>query len=157
MAIELTSPAFEHGQSIPRRYTGEGEDVSPLLRWSGVPEGTKEIVLVCDDPDAPTPQPWVHWVLYKIPATVTELPEGIPPKARLKEPVGALQGMNSWHTIGYRGPMPPPDHGPHRYFFRIYAVKGKMVIEPGAEKSAVLREISNHILAEGQLLGTYSR
>ncbi len=157
MAIELISSAFDNGEAIPRRYTGEGEDFSPPLHWSGIPEGAKELVLVCDDPDAPTPQPWVHWVIYKIPPTVTELPEGVPPHSRLKLIPGALQGKNSWHTLGYRGPMPPADHGPHRYFFRIYAVKAKMVIEAGAEKTAVLREISNHVLAEGQLMGTYSR
>ncbi|MBN2474864.1 MAG: YbhB/YbcL family Raf kinase inhibitor-like protein [Pirellulales bacterium] len=160
MAIELTSEAFAHGQRIPAKYTGEGEDVSPPLSWTGVPEATKELVLICDDPDAPTADPWVHWVIYKIPATVTGLPEGISAKARLSNPPGALQGKNSWpsgQTIGYRGPMPPPNHGTHRYFFTLYALEAKMVVEPRLDKKAMLGEIQNHVLAEGQLMGTYER
>ena len=92
MAIEVTSTAFAHGQPIPKQYSGEGADVSPPISWSGLPEGTQELVLICDDPDAPTAEPWVHWVIYKIPITLTELPEGIERRARLKQPAGVLQG-----------------------------------------------------------------
>jgi Raf kinase inhibitor-like YbhB/YbcL family protein len=160
MAIQLTSTAFGEGERIPRKYTGEGEDVSPPLAWSGLPEGTKELALICDDPDAPTPQPWVHWVIYKIPADCQGLPEGVAKSPRPKEPAGALQGANSWpsgQTIGYRGPMPPPRHGVHRYFFRLYALEVGLVIEPGKDKSWLLDAMSGHILGEGQLMGTYER
>jgi len=160
MSIKVTSTAFAEGAKIPKKYTGEGEDVSPPLAWSGVPEGTKELALICDDPDAPTAEPWVHWVIYKIPGDCPGLPEGLARTTRLKEPDGALQGRNSWpsgQTIGYRGPMPPPGHGVHRYFFRLYALKGKMVLEPGKDKKALLAEMSGHILDEGQLMGTYER
>ena len=160
MAFELTSTAFGQGQRIPSKYTGEGQDLSPPISWSGLPEGTQELALVCDDPDAPTPEPWVHWVLYKIPADCPGLPEGIAPAPRLEEPAGALQGRNSWpsgQTVGYRGPMPPPGHGVHRYFFRVYALKTKLVIEPGSDNKAVLQAMSGHVLGEGQLMGTYER
>lgn len=160
MAIEVSSPAFSQGQQIPKKYTGEGQDISPPLSWSGLPEGTNELVLICDDPDAPTAEPWVHWVIYKIPATATGLPEGIEKKARLKDPPGVLQGKNSWpsgQTIGYRGPMPPPNHGRHRYYFKLYALEAKLVSEPGRDKAAILEEIKGHVLAEGHLMGTYER
>jgi Raf kinase inhibitor-like YbhB/YbcL family protein len=160
MAIQLTSPAFAEGQPIPRKYSGEGEDVSPPLSWSGLPPETKELVLICDDPDAPTAEPWVHWVIYKIPPDVAGLPEGVPPVPRLKQPPGALQGKNSWpagQTIGYRGPLPPPNHGRHRYYFRLYALQAKLVMEPAKDKNTVLEEIGDHVLAEGQLMGTYQR
>ena len=110
MTIEITSPAFKEGETIPKKYTGEGADVSPPLAWTGVPENAKELVLICDDPNAPTAEPWVHWVIYKIPADVKGLKEGVPQKPRLTDPPGALQGKNSWPTgqknIGYRGPYP---------------------------------------------------
>ena len=160
MTIEVTSPAFSHGERIPIKYSGEGEDVSPPLSWSGIPEEAKELVLICDDPDAPTAEPWVHWVIYKIPATATGLPEGIAKKARLKTPPGVLQGKNSWpmgQNVGYRGPMPPPNHGVHRYYFKLYALEAKLVLEPGRDKKTVLEEIKGHVVAEGQLLGTYER
>jgi Raf kinase inhibitor-like YbhB/YbcL family protein len=134
--------------------------VSPALDWSGVPAGTKELVLICDDPDAPTDEPWVHWVIYKIPATTKGLPEGVPRKPRLKEPAGTMQGRNSWppqEAIGYRGPMPPPGHGVHHYYFKLYAVEASLVAEPGMDKKTVLAEISNHVIGEGVLMGTYQR
>jgi Raf kinase inhibitor-like YbhB/YbcL family protein len=158
MAIEVTSTAFAHGQPIPKKYAEGGADLSPPISWSGLPEGTKELVLICDDPDAPTTEPWVHWVIYKIPPTLTGLPEGIEKKARLKHPPGALQGKNSWpsgQTIGYRGPAPPS--GRHRYYFKLYALEAKMVLEPGLNKKFLMEEMEGHVLAEGQLMGTYER
>lgn len=160
MTIELTSTALANGQPIPKKYTGEGEDVSPPLAWSDLPEGTKELALICEDPDAPTEEPWVHWVVYKIPATIKGLKEGISPKPRLTQPAGMLQGQNSWkigQTIGYRGPMPPPGHGPHRYYFTLYALSVHLVVEPGLSKQVLLKEIENHVLATGELMGTYQR
>jgi Raf kinase inhibitor-like YbhB/YbcL family protein len=160
MTLKLTSSAFTQGHPIPKKYTGEGADVSPPLSWSDLPEGTKELALICDDPDAPTAEPWVHWVIYKIPATAKGLPEGVPRKPRLKEPAGALQGKNSWpggENVGYRGPMPPPGHGVHHYYFKLYALDSHVALEPGADKKTVLNAIRERILAEGVLMGTYQR
>ncbi len=160
MPMKLTSPAFSKGEQIPVKYTGDGEDLSPPLAWSDLPEGTKELALICDDPDAPTAEPWVHWVIYKIPADCAGLPEGIDKASRLDRPAGALQGKNSWpsgQTVGYRGPAPPPGHGVHRYFFKLYALEAPLVIEPGKDKRTLLGEMSGLVLEEGQLMGTYSR
>jgi len=159
MTVELTSTAFDQGKPIPTKYTGEGADVSPPLSWSGLPEGTRELALICDDPDAPRPQPWVHWVIYKLPADTAGLAEGVEPKPELTEPVEAMQGENSWpsgQTIGYRGPMPPPGK-PHRYFFKLYALDTELDAEPGLSKEALLAKMKNHILDTGQLMGTYKR
>jgi Raf kinase inhibitor-like YbhB/YbcL family protein len=160
MTIQLTSSAFAQGQPIPKKYTGEGGDVSPPLCWGELPKGSKELAVICDDPDALTKEPWVHWVIYKIPATAKELPEGIPRKPRLSDPPGALQGKNSWpdhDTIGYRGPFPPLGHGVHHYYFRLYALELQMVVEPGWDKKSLLNVISEHVLGEGVLMGTYQR
>jgi len=159
MKFEVTSTAFGQGEPIPKKYTGEGQDVSPTISWKGLPEGTKELVLICDDPDAPTKEPWVHWVIYKIPVTATGLPEGIAREARLKTPAGLLQGKNSWpkDNIGYHGPMPPPGHGTHHYHFRVYALEAHLVVESGLDKKTLLQEIKGHILGEGDLVGTYER
>ncbi len=158
MSIKITSSAFKDGEQIPKKYTGEGDDVSPPLSWSDLPEGTQELVLICDDPDAPK-ETWVHWVIYKLPANLTGLPEGIPRQPRLKNPPGALQGRNSWpkDNIGYRGPLPPPGHGVHHYHFKLYALEAKLVIEPGQDESTVLREFEEHVLGKGDLVGTYQR
>jgi Raf kinase inhibitor-like YbhB/YbcL family protein len=159
MAIQITSSAFPQGHPIPKKYTGEGADVSPPLSWTGIPERTKELVLICDDPDAPNGD-WVHWVIYKLPPDTQGLPEGVPRKPRLKEPAGAMQGRNSWpanEAIGYRGPMPPPGHGVHHYYFKLYALEAHMVVEPGLDKKTIMGEIGDHILAEGVLMGTYQR
>ncbi len=158
--IKLTSSAFAEGQRIPRKYTGDGQDVSPPLSWSGVPEGAKELALICDDPDAPTAEPWVHWVLYKIPPTVTSLPEGLPKVAKLSEPAGALQGKNSWpsgQTIGYRGPAPPPGHGTHHYHFKIYALDTELDLPAGVDKKTLEKAMEGHVIGQGELVGTYSR
>ncbi len=156
--IGLSSPAFEPGGPIPAKYTKDGEDLSPPLSWSGLPESTKELALICDDPDAPRKEPWVHWVLYKIPADCSELPEGLPDTPQLDEPPGALQGTNSWtsgQTIGYRGPDPPG--GRHRYFFKLYALDAELEIKPEADKAALLKAMSGHIVGRGELMGTYER
>lgn len=160
MTIQITSSAFAQGHPIPKKYTGEGDDVSPPLAWSGLPAGTKELALICDDPDAPTDEPWVHWVLYQLPADAKGLPEGVPRKSRLKEPTGAVQGKNSWpaaEATGYRGPMPPPGHGVHHYYFKLYALDAPLDAPPGLEKKALLEKIEGHVLAEGVLMGTYER
>lgn len=160
MSMTLRSSAFASGQSIPQRFTADGRNVSPPLEWENVPDGTQEFVLICDDPDAPTPQPWVHWVLYKIPGNVRSLAEGLPNKSRLDEPNGALQGRNSWKQgtiIGWRGPVPPPGHGVHHYHFRLYALDVPLELAPGLDKDSLLAAMKGHILAEGHLVGTYER
>ena len=153
MTIELTSTAFSEGEMIPTRYTCDGEDISPLLAWSGVPEAAQSLALICDDPDAPVGT-WVHWVLYDIPPTYAGLTEAMP--TTQVTPYGAKQGVNDFRRVGYGGPCPPPGH-PHRYFFRIYALD----IEPGlpveARKEDLMRAMEGHILAEGQLMGLYQR
>jgi Raf kinase inhibitor-like YbhB/YbcL family protein len=156
MTVQVASSAFTQGHPIPKKYTGEGADVSPPLSWSGVPDGTKELALICDDPDAPNGD-WVHWVIYKIPASAKGLPEGVPPRSRLKEPHGAVQGENSWPATGYRGPMPPPGHGVHHYYFKLYALDATLDVEPGLDKKAIMSKIGDHIIAEGVLMGTYQR
>ncbi len=160
MTLEVTSTGFIQGHPIPKKYTGEGADVSPPLAWSAVPAAAKELALICDDPDAPTVEPWVHWVIYKISADAKGLPEGVPRKTKPKEPAGAVQGKNSWgegENIGYRGPMPPPGHGVHHYYFKLYALDAPLEAEPGLDKKAVLEKIRGHVLAEGVLMGTYQR
>jgi Raf kinase inhibitor-like YbhB/YbcL family protein len=155
--IELTSTAFAQGQPIPRKYTGEGANVSPPLSWSALPQGTKELVLICDDPDAPGGT-WVHWVVYKVPAAATGLPEDVGgADGRQPELSSMVEGRNSFGETGYGGPMPPPGHGKHRYFFRLYALDSELALEPGLDKVAILEAIVGHIVAEGELMGTYER
>ena len=160
MAITLRSSTFTDGQPIDKQFTGDGQDISPQLTWDGVPEGTKELALICDDPDAPTAEPWVHWLIYKIEPTVSELPQGVPSGPRLEQPISALQGRNSWssgRTIGYRGPAPPPGHGVHHYHFRLYALDQPLDLKPGVDKHALLDAMEGHVLATGELIGTYRR
>ena len=157
--MEIKSPAFSSGQTIPRRYTGQGDDVSPALNWSALPDGTKELALICDDPDAPSPQPWVHWVIYKIPPAAGGLREALPRSAQLTQPTGALQGKNSWPSdnIGYRGPLPPPGHGLHHYHFKLFALDAALDLKPGMDKATLLKAMQGHILAQAELIGTYQR
>jgi Raf kinase inhibitor-like YbhB/YbcL family protein len=160
MTIKISSSAFAAGKPIPKQYTGEGADLSPPLAWSDVPDGTKELALICDDPDAPRTEPWVHWVLYHIPAGAAALPAGIPRQPQVKNPAAAMQGQNSWpkgQNVGYRGPMPPPGHGTHHYHFKLYALDAKLAADAGLDKPALLKAMAGHVLAEGELLGTYER
>ena len=157
MSLTIKSDAFANNETVPRRHTGDGEDVSPPLSWSGLPDGAKELALIMDDPDAPRAEPWGHWVIYKIPASTTSLAEGIPTNAKLTEPAGALQGKNSWPTTGYRGPAPPPGHGLHHYHFKLYALDASLELPPGLDKDELLKRMQGHILAQGELVGTYQR
>jgi Raf kinase inhibitor-like YbhB/YbcL family protein len=157
-AMKVTSTAFEDGGTIPKKYTGDGDDVSPPLRWSGAPAGTKCYALICDDPDAPRKDPWVHWVMFiitaKADANSFEMAEAVP----TKEDLGELgkQGKNDFGNIGYGGPAPPPGK-PHRYYFKVYAVDVLLDLTPGATKQQLERAINGHVLAHGQLMGKYSR
>lgn len=150
-SFTLTSTAFSQGGEIPARYTCKGQDLSPPLSWSDVPEGTKSLVLICDDPDAPRGT-FVHWVVYNIPPSASRLPEGIPAEPSLED--GTLQGINHFGKIGYGGPCPPP--GPaHRYFFKLYALDTTLELPPGATKEQVLKAMEGHILAKAELVGTF--
>jgi hypothetical protein len=157
MTLTIRSSAFSDQARIPKRFTGDGEDVSPELSWSGVPAGAKELALICDDPDAPTPEPWVHWVIYKIPTTATALRENVPKTGSMSEPAGSMQGVNSWGAIGYRGPAPPRGHGVHHYHFKLYAVDTALNVAAGVDKKKLLSAMQGHIVAQGELVGTYER
>ncbi len=150
--IKLTSSAFKDGEMIPAKYTCDGNNFSPSLLWSSVPNGTKSIALICDDPDAPMGT-WVHWVIYDLPVSIKELPENIPSQEKLQN--GAKHGINDFHKFGYGGPCPPGDT--HRYYFKIYALDNETGIKPGATKEQLLKVMKGHILAEGQLMGKYTR
>jgi Raf kinase inhibitor-like YbhB/YbcL family protein len=152
-ALDLSSPSFQNGGPIPRVHSCDGSDRSPALVWSGVPEGTKSLVLTCDDPDAPMGT-WVHWVLFDLPPDLAGLPEGVPPSAALAG--GGVQGLNSWGKSGYGGPCPPPGK-PHRYFFRLYALDVVLGLSSGATQAQVLAAMKGHVLAEGEWMGTYRR
>ena len=152
MEIKVKSEAFEEGGMIPKKYTCDGEDASPPLSWTGVPEGTEALALICDDPDAPVGT-WVHWVIFNIPPDTTGLSENIPPERVLES--GARQGRNDFGNIGYGGPCPP--RGTHRYYFKLYALDKKVDLEPGVTKDELLKAMEGHVLAEGKLMGRYKR
>lgn len=159
MGIRLESPAFPEGGTIPRKHTCDGEDISPPLAWSNVPKAARSFVLIADDPDAPGGT-WTHWVLHDLPADVRGLPEGVPPGptvtfALVGTVYTAKQGRNDFKKPGYGGPCPPS--GTHRYFFRLYALDIIPSLGPETTRQAVLRAIQGHILAEGSLMGRYSR
>ncbi len=153
MSLELTSKAFQPGGTIPKPYTGDGADHSPPLGWSEPPAGTKSLALICDDPDAPRGT-WVHWVLFNLPPETRELGEGVPATETLDS--GAKQGTNDFGNVGYGGPAPPRGK-PHRYFFNLYALDGTVDLPAGATKAKLVVAMKGHILAQGQLTGTYGR
>jgi Raf kinase inhibitor-like YbhB/YbcL family protein len=154
MAFILTSAAFKDGAPIPGKYTCDGVDVSPPLAWSGPPAGTRSFALIVDDPDAPGGT-WVHWVVYNLPADVSELPENIA-KVESLDLGGARQGRNDFRRPGYGGPCPPP--GPaHRYFFKLYALDTRLELKAGAQKKDVAAAMEGHVLGSPQLMGTYAR
>ncbi len=152
MTIQLTSSAFAEGGMIPERYTCDGRNVSPDLTWAGIPGETRTLALICDDPDAPVGT-WVHWVLFNIPAKQTGLPAEVVSKAELAG--GAKHGINDFQRLGYGGPCPPG--GTHRYFFKLYALDIELDLDSGATKARLEEAMQGHILAEGQLMGKYTR
>jgi Raf kinase inhibitor-like YbhB/YbcL family protein len=156
MTLSLASAAFHAGGEIPRRFTCEGDDVSPPLAWSGIPPGTKSLALVMDDPDAPDPKHpkvvWVHWVLYDIPPGTNGLPEALAPGAL---PSGTREGRNSWHRTGYGGPCPPI--GRHRYFHKLYALDTALSDLGEPDAAALEHAMRGHVLAHAELVGTYRK
>ena len=151
--LELTSPSFRDGETVPVRHTCDGEDLSPALRWTGAPVETRTFALVCGDPDAPRGT-WVHWLIWNLPADTIELSEGMPPRPEL--PSGARQGLNDGGDLGYGGPCPPPGK-PHRYFFSLYALGSALNLPPGINRSDLEAAMEGHILARGVIMGTYER
>jgi Raf kinase inhibitor-like YbhB/YbcL family protein len=150
--LTIASPAFSENGMIPRRYCCNGSDISPALSWEGVPEGTRSLALICDDPDAPAGT-WVHWVLFNIPPGEKGLPPDIGPQAALSN--GAVQGTNDFGRLGYGGPCPP--RGTHRYYFKLYALDTILSLDAGAAKTQVEAAMKGHILAQAQLMGKYRR
>jgi Raf kinase inhibitor-like YbhB/YbcL family protein len=153
MKLHLTATSFAEGQPIPSRHAFDNQNLSPALQWSGVPPAAKSLALICDDPDAPMGT-WVHWVIYDLPPDATGLAEGVATSPELAD--GAKQGLNDYKRIGYGGPSPPPGK-PHRYFFKLYALDTKLDLKPGLMKKELLKAMDGHVLAEGQLMGTYQR
>lgn len=152
MTLKVTSTEFEDGGMIPPKYTADGQDISPPIAWDGLPKGTKSIALINDDPDAPMGT-WVHWLIWNIPPEVTSLEEEIPAVREMAD--GTRQGKTDFGSIGYGGPAPPS--GVHRYFFKVHALDTLLDLPAGATKSELEKAINGHILAQGQLIGKYTR
>jgi hypothetical protein len=151
--LTVTSAAFKNGQPIPVKYTGQGDGLSPPLQWEGAPAATKSFALICDDPDAPAGT-WVHWVIYNLSPALPSLSENTAKTETL--PGGAAQGRNSSRKIGYAGPYPPPGKA-HRYYFKVYALDSLLTLQDRPNKEELLAAMRGHILAQGQLMGTYQR
>lgn len=154
-AMKLQSPVFQHQAEIPSQYTCEGSNISPPLTWTQIPGGSKSLVLIVDDPDAPDPAApkltWVHWLLYNLPANSTGLPEAVKDL-----PAGTGQGLNDWKKTGYSGPCPPI--GRHRYFHKLYALDIELPVSLGKPTKAKLEQaMQGHILAKTELIGTYQK
>lgn len=156
MTLTLSSSAFPHNGSIPVRYTCDGADCSPPLAWTGLPGGTRSLVLIVDDPDAPDPaaprMTWVHWVLYNIPPGAAGLPEAVDPPDL---PAGTKEGLNDWMRHGYGGPCPPI--GRHRYFHKLYALDTILPDLGTPTRAELERAMHGHVLALAELIGTYQR
>lgn len=155
-SLTVSSSAFEAGDTIPTRYTCEGEDVSPPLTVAGVPEEAGSLALVADDPDAPGGT-FVHWLLWNVPPDRTELPAGVARGETVADLGGARQGDNDAGTVGYNGPCPPPADDSHTYRFTVYAVDGTLDLEAGADRAALGDALDGRTLASGRLTGKFDR
>ena len=149
----LKTSAFQPQSNIPAQFTCEGQDQSPPLQWSDVPPGTQSLALIVDDPDAPSGT-FTHWVLFNLPASVTELPQGLPPNQNLSS--GGIQGTNDFGKIGYGGPCPPAGSS-HRYYFKLFALDTKLELKPGVKKAELERAMEGHIIAHAEMIGKYRR
>jgi Raf kinase inhibitor-like YbhB/YbcL family protein len=155
--LAVTSPAFQDSGDIPGRYAGVGENLSPALSWSTLPEGSASIAILCEDPDAPGGRPFSHWVLFNVPSSLPGIPEGIAPGPDPEGLRGASQGVNDFGRVGYDGPAPPRGHGPHRYRFEVYALDERLDLPSGVDASAVHQRMKAHVVGKGVLVGRYSR
>lgn len=149
-ALTVTSTAFSHEADIPIEFTCDGEDVSPDMAWTEVPEGTRSVALICDDPDAPVGT-WIHWVLFDMPADTTKLP-----RASQAGAAPGTDGKNSWKKTGYGGPCPPKGD-PHRYYFKVYALDRLLELDAGATATQVSAAMEGHVAAQGTMMGKYKR
>ncbi len=150
--LTLTSMAFANGEAIPVTYSCDGTNATPPLTWTDPPRGTKSFALIMDDPDAGS-TPWVHWVIFNIPATARGLNEGLSTDAKLSD--GSIQGRSSAYSTGYQGPCPPS--GTHHYVFKLYALDTMLDLDESANKRALPAAMEGHILANAELIGTFSR
>jgi Raf kinase inhibitor-like YbhB/YbcL family protein len=153
MTLDLTSAAFRHGGPIPKQHTSDGRNVSPPLKWSAPPAGTRSLALLCEDPEAPRGT-FTHWVLFNIPASSLGLKEGVAQQAT--SPEATRQGTNDFGKVGYGGPAPPPGK-PHHYHFKLFALDATLDLEAGATKPQLLEAMKGHILGETQMIGVYGR
>lgn len=151
-AFRLTSPAFDHDEELPLRYTADGDDISPPLQWEGVPPETKELILVCDDPDAEAGV-FTHWIVYGMRPDVTGLPEGVPRDAVVEGPVSLVQGLNEFDESGYSGPVADEDRGPHRVFFRLIALDAELDLPVGVTRADLRKATKEHIIQQAVLVG----
>ena len=147
--LAISCSAFPPDRPIPPEHTGEGEDVAPRLEISGVPEGTEELAVICHDPDAPLAHGFTHWVVYNIPADVRELGG--------EESGPYTEGVNDFGNNGYNGPMPPEGHGPHRYYFWVYALDAALNLPPGLSRAELVEKMEGHIIEQARIVGTYER
>lgn len=154
--ITVESAAFPEGEAIPRRYAGDGDNVSPPLAWGALPEGTRELVVLCEDPDAPTPTPYAHWVLYGLPPEVHQLPEDVQMTPELSA-MGAHQGVNGQRDMGWMGPLPPRGHGVHHYHFEVFALDAPLTLGERPTRDDVVYAMRGHVLGCGETIGTYAR
>ncbi|GAA6617262.1 YbhB/YbcL family Raf kinase inhibitor-like protein [Scytonema sp. NUACC26] len=153
--MEIRSPAFFIGNTIPFKYTCDGDNVSPPLQWEDPPSETKSFALIVDDPDAPNGT-FTHWLVYNIPPDCRDFPEDVGGK-QPKIPSGSLQGKNSFGELGYGGPCPPPQHGAHRYFFRLFALNQWLDVPVGADTQQLLDAIEGSVIDKAELMGRYAR
>jgi Raf kinase inhibitor-like YbhB/YbcL family protein len=151
ISFEISSPAFANGEPIPSDFSCAGRDISPTLTWTEPPAGTQSFALIMDDPDAPSGS-WVHWIIFNIPASTRNLAEGMPTDPKLSD--GSLQGKISSGTSGYHGPCPPS--GTHRYFFKLYALNTMLDLPTNARKEDLSSAMEGHILANAELMGTFT-
>jgi len=154
--FSLTSPSFRNGQPMPAKFSCEGADASPALKWEGAPAGTKSFVLITEDPDAPGGT-FVHWVIYGIPASTAELPENVAKTESVAALGNAKQGASSFGRVGYGGPCPPKGHGVHHYHFKLYALDTELNLAPRVKSHQLEAAMKGHIIAQTELVGTYRR
>jgi Raf kinase inhibitor-like YbhB/YbcL family protein len=155
--LDVTSTAFSDGESIPAKHSAYKQDISPPLAWTGVPRDAKTIVILVEDPDATTPKPFVHWVLYNLPADQSSLPAAVPAQARLTEFGKPEQGRNTYGSIGYYGPKPPKGDSPHHYHFQVFALDARLDLLPGRSRDEIVNAMKPHLLAAGRIIGTFAK
>lgn len=157
--MKIFSTAFADGDTMPRQYTGDGDDISPPLQWSNVPAGSEEFVLMCLDPDTSSEKdrPFVHWLAYGIPNSVSALPEDLPMRGEFTGSLQLSQGINSFGRVGYNGPLPHRGDSPHHYVFRLYALDKKTHLHAEVKKEQVLEAMDRHVIGSDEMTLLYQR